>query len=218
MKAFTAANEEQGCKTTHRHRQIGIKEMSQTLRNSLFGKNSKRKLKERKKFCKFIDKVICASYGDKVRITHRCDDEKNMQIMKNDIPKNLFKERESDIFQQARNKDSSDKVKGGIMFCEDCDKTISTVDIVNQSLQTWRDSVISGERAQYIRPDTKIPLSAERLDMAAYTFSYHMGEGCALETDSFGGNIHVQETLLKYRFKEHSSWHCASCFKKDCKC
>ena len=77
------------------------------------------------------------------------------------------------------------------MFCEYCDKTFSTIDIVNQSLQTQRDSIISGERAQYIRPDTKIPLSAERLDMAAYTFSYHVDEGCALEADSFWGNIHV---------------------------
>ena len=77
------------------------------------------------------------------------------------------------------------------MFCEECEKNISTVDIVNQSLQTWRDFIISGERAQYIRPDTKIPLSAERLDMAANTFSYHMDDGCALETDSFWVNIHV---------------------------
>jgi hypothetical protein len=30
-----------------------------------------------------------------------------------------------------------------------------------------------------------IPLSKERLDMAAYTFSYHMNGGCVLETDPF---------------------------------
>jgi hypothetical protein len=38
--------------------------------------------------------------------------------------------------------------------------------------------------------------------MAAYTFSYHMNGGCALEKDPFWGNSHVRETLLKYRFKE----------------
>ncbi len=54
--------------------------------------------------------------------------------------------------------------------------------------------------------------------MAAYTFLYHMNGGCALETDPFWGNIHVQETLLKYRFEEHSSCLSASCFKKDCEC
>jgi hypothetical protein len=104
------------------------------------------------------------------------------------------------------------------MYCEDYDKTISTVDIVNQSLQTWRDSIITGERAQYFRMDIQIPPSAARLDMAAYTFSYQMDDGCALEKDKFWGNIHVQETLLKYRFKEHSSHHSSLCFKQDCEC
>ena len=77
------------------------------------------------------------------------------------------------------------------MYCEDSDKTISTIDIVYQSLQTWGDSIITGERAQYFRPDTQIPPSAARLDMAAYTFSYQMDDGCALEKDKFWGNIHV---------------------------
>ncbi len=72
------------------------------------------------------------------------------------------------------------------MYFEHCDKTISTVDIVNQSLQTWRDSIITDERAQYFRMDTQIPPSAARLDMAAYTFSYQMDDDCALEKISFG--------------------------------
>jgi hypothetical protein len=82
-------------------------------------------------------------------------------------------------------------ISAAVMYCEDCDKTISIVDIVNQSLQTWRDSIITGERAQYIRMDTQIPPSAARLDMATYTFSYQIKDGCALEKDKFWGNIHV---------------------------
>jgi hypothetical protein len=54
--------------------------------------------------------------------------------------------------------------------------------------------------------------------MAAYTFTYHMENGCALEKDCFGGNKHVQELLLKYRFEEHSACHKGSCFKKGCAC
>ncbi len=104
------------------------------------------------------------------------------------------------------------------MYCEDCDKTISTVDIINQSIQTWRDSIITNERVQYFRLDTQIPLSAARLDMAAYTFSYQMDDGCALEKDKFWDNIHVRETLLRYIFEEHSSHHSSLCFKKDCEC
>jgi len=95
---------------------------------------------------------------------------------------------------------------------------MSTVDIVNNALKRWRDTVIPNERAQHNRPDTNIPLTPARLDMAAYTFSYHRNGGCALEKDSFWGNMHVRETLLKHRFKEHSSCHCGSCFKKSCEC
>ncbi len=94
------------------------------------------------------------------------------------------------------------------MYCGECDKNITTVDIVNQSLQRLRDAIIPGNIAQLNRPDTNIPLSSERLDMAAYIFLYHMNGGCALETDPFWGNVHVQETVLKYRFKEHSSSQC----------
>ncbi len=72
-----------------------------------------------------------------------------------------------------------------------CDKNITTVDIVNQSLQRLRDAIIPGNRAQLNRQDMNIPLSPERLDMAAYTFSYHMNGGCASETDPFWGKIHV---------------------------
>jgi hypothetical protein len=45
-----------------------------------------------------------------------------------------------------------------------------------------------------------------------------MNGGCALEKDAFWGNSHVREIFFKYRFKEHSSCHIASCFKKDCEC
>jgi hypothetical protein len=54
--------------------------------------------------------------------------------------------------------------------------------------------------------------------MAAYTFSYHMNKGCALESDPFLGHNNICKTLLKYRFEEHSACHCALCFKKGCNC
>ena len=98
------------------------------------------------------------------------------------------------------------------MFCEDCEQTISTTDIINQSLKRWKGNVIQGIRAQDNRPDTVIPLSPARLDMAAYTFLYHMNGGCALELDPFWGNNCIRKTLLKYRFEEHSASHSTSCF------
>ncbi len=138
--------------------------------------------------------------------------------MKIDIPKNLFSEKDPTILRRARHKELYDEVKGGIMFCPDCEQTVSSIDIVNKALQRWKNCLIPGDRAQHNRPDTMIPLSKERLDMAAYTFLYHMIEGCLTETDPFWGNNSVREMLLRYRFEEHSFSHSASCFKKDCEC
>ncbi len=73
------------------------------------------------------------------------------------------------------------------MSCSDCGEIISTLDINNHCLQEWKNTIIPGERSQHYRPDTIIPLSRERLDMAAYTFSYHMENGCALEKIHLGG-------------------------------
>jgi hypothetical protein len=87
------------------------------------------------------------------------------------------------------------------MSCSDCGKITSTSDIINSCLQQWRDTLIPSNRLQDIRPDTIIPLSNERLDMAAYTLTYHMENGCALEKDFFGGKKHVRELLLKYSLK-----------------
>ncbi len=108
--------------------------------------------------------------------------------MKTGIPESLFKEKEPDCLRWARHIDLCNDIGGGIMFCQDCEQPISITDIVNQSLKRWKDTVIQGARAQDKRPDTNIPVSPERLDMAAYTFSYHMNKGCALESDQFWGH------------------------------
>jgi hypothetical protein len=159
-------------------------------------------------FQEHIDNVVSTSYGPQFCITCKCVGEKGQETLKTDSPENIF----------ARHQELCNDVRGGIIFCQDCEQTISTTDIFNQSLKRWKDTVIEGARAQDNRPDTNIPLLPERLDMAAYTFLYHMNGGCTLESDPFWGNNNICKTLLKYRFKEHSACHCASCFKNGCKC
>ena len=107
---------------------------------------------------------------------------------KTDTPENIFKEKEPDSFCWAWHKELCNDIIGDLMFCQDCKQTISTTDIVNQSLKRWKDYAIPGIRAQDNRPDTNIQLSPERLDMAAYNYLYHMNEGCILESDPFWGN------------------------------
>jgi len=216
--AFFAADEEQGRKTLHRHWQIWVKEIDETLRNCLFHEDDTARDIARKTFCKHIDNVLTASYGSEFRITHKCVKESNDFINKQDIAEVLFQERDPYIFWHAHHKELCADIQGGLMSCSDCGEIIFKLDIINHCLQEWKNTIIPGERSQHYRPDTIIPLSRERLDMAAYTFSYHMENGCAVEKDSFWGNKNVWELLLKYRFEEHSAYHKASCFKKGCEC
>ncbi len=134
-----------------------------------------------KTFCQHIDNVISASYGPDLSITHRCIDGDENKQLKIGIANKLFKEKDFIHYRGARHKESYDEVKGAIMYCPDSNQTVSTIDIVNRALQRWKDCLIPGDRAQHNGQDTMIPLSKERLDMAAYTFSYHMNRGCVLE-------------------------------------
>ncbi len=64
--------------------------------------------------------------------------------MKIGIADKLFREKDPTHFCRARQKELYDEVKGAIMYCLDCNQTVSTIDIVNKALQTqWpkrRDS------------------------------------------------------------------------------
>jgi len=54
--AFAGADEEQGRKTLHRHWQIWVKEINQTVRDSLFHKDTKTRTDARNTFLKHIDR------------------------------------------------------------------------------------------------------------------------------------------------------------------
>jgi len=194
-----------------------VYELNQTFRDCLFETDAAKRKNAQNTFCQHIDNVISASYGPDLNIIHKCIGG-NENKLKVDIPKNLFSEKDPTFLRRARHKELYDEVRGGIMFCPDCKQTVSSIDIVVKALQRWKDCLIPGDRAQHNRPDTMIPLSKERLDMASYTFLYHMNEGCLTEINPFGGDNNVRETLLRYRFEEHSFSHSASHVKKDCEC
>ncbi len=96
--AFFAANEEQGRKTLHRYWQIWVKEIGKTLRNCLFHEDDTIRDIARKTFCKQIDNVITAGYGSEFRITHKCVNEKNDLVNKQDMAEVLFQEQDPYIF------------------------------------------------------------------------------------------------------------------------
>jgi hypothetical protein len=126
VRAFFAADKEQGQKTLHRHCQIWIEEMNQTLRNALFDNDPSTRKEAQKTFIEIVDSTISASYGTQLFITHNCIDDNNQQTTKSDTPENVFKEKEPNSFRQARHKELYNDVKGEIMFCQECNQSIST--------------------------------------------------------------------------------------------
>jgi hypothetical protein len=151
--AFAGADEEQGRKTLHRHWQIWVEEIDQIIRDCLFHKDDTTRAEARNIFLKHIDDVISASFGLDLCILHRCVNKDQNEELKIDIADNLLKEKKEVDFRHARHKDLYNEVNGNIMYCAECDKTMSTVDIVNNSLKRWKDTVFSNERTQHNRPD-----------------------------------------------------------------
>ncbi len=135
MRAFAGADEEQGQKTLHQQCRIWVEEINQTLRNALFENDHETRSKARPTFQQQIDNVVSTSYGPQFCITYKCISEKDQETLKTGIPESLFKEKEPDCLRWARHKDLCKDIGGGIIFCQDCEQTISTKDIVNQSLK-----------------------------------------------------------------------------------
>ncbi len=107
--AFAGADEEQGRKTLHRHWQIWVEEIDQTIRNCLFHKDNTTRAEARNIFLKHIDDIISASYGSDLYILHRCVDKDQNEELKIDIADNLLKEKKVD-FRRVRHKDCTTKL------------------------------------------------------------------------------------------------------------
>ncbi len=78
-------------------------------------------------------------------ISHRCVRKDKNEESKIEIADDMLKEKKEVDFRRARHKELYDEVMGNIMYCAECDKTMTTVDIMNNVLERWRDTVIPNE-------------------------------------------------------------------------
>jgi hypothetical protein len=117
---FSGADAEQGHKTPHRHWQIWVQELNQTLQDCLVDTDATKRKDAQKTFCHHIDNVISESYGPDLSITHRCIDGDEKEQLKIGIANKLFREMDPTHFCCTRHKELYGKVKGNIMYCPDC--------------------------------------------------------------------------------------------------
>ena len=214
VKAFAPADEEQGRKTLHSHWQIWVEELNQKLRDQLFDNDETKKTAARKRFTQLIDSLLHTSYGPDLKVEHVCNNANSQPASEPILASNVFEDREHQVFRNARHRTLCHDVKGRVMQCVSCGSEVSTTDIINLALESWRNKATQDGSLAGI----KFPLSSERLDIAAYRHSYDMNGGCITLDNAFWGNQDVRDTLLRLRFDEHEWNHRASCFKKGCDC
>ena len=101
----------------------------------------------------------------------------------------MFHECSIQVLRDARHKTLCHEIKGQVVECKQCKQRVSTVDIANFLLAYWRETILKDECEN--RYDTTFPLLPERLDIAACTYSYHLGGVCYGENDPFWGNKDV---------------------------
>ena len=201
-RAFAPGDEEQGRGTLHSHWQVFIEELNNDVRIGLFQGSKAAKDKARQTIIAHIDKVMDASYGDGIQVTHKCNPSRKGTVDQ------IFQQCDLQILRNARHKNLCNDVRGKILECKECKELLTTTDIINNALQHFRVA------HKQTRSETMIPLSPKRLDIAAYTYSYHMQGGCHPIKDEFWGDEKLRRLLLKLRFEEHSWSHRRSCFKK----
>jgi len=209
--AFAPADEEQGRGTLHSHWQIWTKELNQNVRDMLFHDDPDKRSRARHFFCAHIDAIMSATYGTDLIVTHKCK-QGDTEVVKTDIAENIYCDCKAQILRKARHKILLGEIKGKIAECKVCREKVSTTDIINNALARWKEHAIKSTTKS--RPDLTLPISPARLDMAAYTYSYHLDGGCHPLKDLFWGNKDIRTALLTLRFEEHSWGHRNSCFKK----
>lgn len=210
---YAPADEEQGRGTLHSHWQVWLAQLSQRIRNLLFSRNEEQRKQARKEFLKHVDMCMNTTYGSDFMVSHDCVTPIGTPYPRTGLVGEIFEERSLQVLRDARHKRLCHEEKGRVMVCKQCKKPTSTIDIVNSALAYFRDNILRDKVKN--RPDITVPLSPERLDIAAFTYTYHFNEGvCYKVEDPFWGNKDVRTMLLRLRFDEHASSHRRSCFKK----
>lgn len=207
--AFAPADEEQGRKTLHKHIQLWVREIDQQLRTELFANDISIRTEARQRFQRYIDKIMCASYGVDMEMelpSHplHCDTPSTLYK-----PDQLYDDASSQRFRDARHEELCVPINGRIIQPKGIHQLITPDTIINRVLTYWKN---------VDRPDTILPPTKEKLDQAAYLFSYHMKGGCNESTDEFWGDHRVRQLLLTHRFDHHDYTHRRGCFKKGCEC
>ena len=222
MKGFVTAHEEQGRYMLHSHIQLFLEELSMSLRKLMFSDDEETAKMARVEFLADVDEFMDSTYG--VELVTDCPKEG----CKNELGSSPKVENAPDTntrIAKARHKGAFREMNAQLMHCPVCLETCSHQDLVENSLTQWRKGykLPAIDENEVLQDDTKEVqwMSRARLDMVAYTHSYHMTCGCAhdlLLDTSLWKNQGTRDLLKQKKFDEHRWQHTSSCWKKGCVC
>ena len=124
---------------------------------------------------------MCATFGD-VTVQHTCKKDKVLTVKVQD-----HFTCDNQILRNSRNKHLCKEIKGQVLQCKHCSEAISTAEMVNLSLARWKD---------FSQSDVSMPISSERLDIAAYRFPYDIIDPESKIEDAFWGSTEPRQILL----------------------
>ena len=219
MKGFVTAHEEQGRYMLHSHIQLFLEELSMSLRKLMFSDDEETAKMARVEFLADVDEFMDSTYG--VELVTDCPKEG----CKNELGSSPKVENAPDTntrIAKARHKGAFREMNAQLMHCPVCLETCSHQDLVENSLTQWRKGykLPAIDENEVLQDETKGVqwMSRARLDMVAYTHSYHMMCGCAhdsLPDTSLWKNQGIRDLLKQKKFDEHRWQHTSSCWKKD---
>ena len=222
MKGFVTAHEEQGRYMLHSHTQLFLEELSMSLRKLMFSDDEETAKMARVEFLADVDEFMDSTYG--VELVTDCPKEG----CKNELGSSPKVENAPDTntrIAKARHKGAFREMNAQLMHCPVCLETCSHQDLVENSLTQWRKGykLPAIDENEVLQDDTKEVqwMSRARLDMVAYTHSYHMTCGCAHDSlldTSLWKNQGTRDLLKQKKFDEHRWQHTSSCWKKGCVC
>ena len=158
----------------------------------------------RDKLQKYVDQIMSTTFGPELVL------KKNERI-------SYCIDTSLQNFRDARHKDISPTIDGKVIEIKPESQQISPHTLIYHSLERWREAAFH-DRCMQSRCDVFLPLCDARIDIASYTYSYHMNEKCNPISDPFWSNKNVREVLLRKCFDQHDYNHQNSCFKKGCEC
>lgn len=228
LLSFGDSTEEQCRKSLHSHFTLWVKDFNK-MRDMLFHEDEEKRERARELMLKYVDKVMCASYGDDFKMLHSCNSDPPVCKPVSDVlhadefpPTDDAAQQRLEKMRRARHKDHCYDIDGRILSCKECGAEFSPTDIINNVMETWQVAAQQEATSDQEWSPVEFPLTKEHLDVAAYRFSSDFdiaSRECKSKHDHpLFNDFRFRKTLLNLNWNEHAATHCRTCFKKDLEC